>query len=202
MDIDDIKKSHKKRIKKETNDKKKSFNYLKCLISRTLIAIIFLLMGIIFYKIDTSNKELINKYLYEDNWNFINVKNIFEDKIGKIIPVSKTNSELVMSNGDFTTNPYDYKNDLTIFSLKEDTNITALCGGIVVFMGNKDNLGNTIIIQGNDGIDIWYSNITNSNISLYDYVDKNTIIGESVNKSITLKISKNGNFISYEEYIK
>lgn len=202
MDIDDIKKSHKKRIKKETNDEKKSFNYLKCLISRTLIAIIFLLIGIIFYKIDTSNKELINKYLYEDNWNFINVKNIFEDKIGKIIPVSKTNSELVMSNGDFTTNPYDYKNDLTIFSLKEDTNITALCGGIVVFMGNKDNLGNTIIIQGNDGIDIWYSNITKSNISLYDYVDKNTIIGESVNKSITLKISKNGNFISYEEYIK
>lgn len=202
MDIDDIKKSHKKRIKKETNDEKKSFNYLKCLISRTLIAIIFLLMGIIFYKIDTSNKELINKYLYEDNWNFINVKNIFEDKIGKIIPVSKINSELVMSNGDFTTNPYDYKNDLTIFSLKEDINITALCGGIVVFMGNKDNLGNTIIIQGNDGIDIWYSNITNSNISLYDYVDKNTIIGESVNKSITLKISKNGNFISYEEYIK
>lgn len=202
MNIDDIKKSHKKRIKKETNDEKKSFNYLKRLISRTLIAIILLLIGIIFYKTDTSNKELINKYLYEDNWDFINVKNIFEDKIGKIIPVSKTNSELVMSNGDFTTNPYVFKNDLTIFSLKEDTNITTLCGGIVVFMGNKDNLGNTIIIQGNDGIDIWYSNITNSNISLYDYVDKNTIIGESVNKSITLKISKNGNFISYEEYIK
>lgn len=202
MDIDSITKNHKKRLNKEVTGEKTKSNYFKNLLTRTLLAIILTLAGVIFYKSDTSNKELINKYLYEDSWNFMKTKNFFEDKIGRIIPIATTHSQLVSTSSDFTKNDYKINGDLTIFSFKEDLPISTLCGGIVVFIGNKDNLGNTIIIQGNDGVDIWYSNITNSNVKLYDYLEKDTLIGESVNKNLTLKFSKDGKFISYDEYIK
>ena len=202
MDIRNITKNHKKRLNKKVTDEQNPSNYLKRLLTRTLLAIILTLIGVIFYKTDTANKEIINNYLYEDSWNFMKTKNFFEDKIGRIIPVSTTNTKLVSNTSNFSENQYKIEGDLTVFSLKEDGVISTLCGGIVVFIGNKDNLGNTIIVQGNDGVDIWYSNITNSNVKLYDYLEKDTIIGESVNKKVILKFSKDGNFITYDEYLK
>ena len=58
--------------------------------------------------------------------------------------------------------------------LKED--VSLIQSGIVVYVGEKDNLGNTVIVQGVDGIDVWYSNLGNVNVSLYDYVSNGDII--------------------------
>ena len=80
--------------------------------------------------------------------------------------------------------------------------VNSLSGGLVVYKGNKDNLGNTVIIQGNDGVDIWYIGVVDSNINLYDYINKDSIIGNTEGEYLKLKLVKNGNTISYEEYIK
>ena len=48
-----------------------------------------------------------------------------------------------------------------------------LQSGMVVFVGEKEGYGNTIIVQQVDGVDVWYSNIT-SNVKLYDYIEKNS----------------------------
>ena len=42
--------------------------------------------------------------------------------------------------------------------------------GIVVFIGDIDNYGYTIIIEGIDGVDIWYANVENTSLKVYDYV--------------------------------
>ena len=67
-------------------------------------------------------------------------------------------------------------------------------------MGDKDDLGNTIIIQGNDGIDIWYSNITVSDYSLYDYVSTGDILGVNNEDYYKLTIMKDGKYLEYDEY--
>jgi len=79
--------------------------------------------------------------------------------------------------------------------------VNAFNSGIVVFIGNKDNYGNTVIIQGIDGVDIWYGNITDLSINLYDYVEKNKIIGKPINELIYLKIEKDGNNLNITDYL-
>ena len=76
-----------------------------------------------------------------------------------------------------------------------------LNSGIVVFSGNKDNYGYTTIIEQVDGIDIWYVGVNTNNLKLYDYVEKGSILGEANTNTIYIYYQKDGNFISYEEYL-
>ena len=78
--------------------------------------------------------------------------------------------------------------------------IEALNSGIVVFVGEKENYGNVVIIQGIDGVDVWYGNIDNVNVSLYDYVEKNTILGSAKENHIYFVVQKDGQYLDYEEY--
>ena len=41
--------------------------------------------------------------------------------------------------------------------------------GIVIFIGEKEGYGNTVVVEQVDGIDVYYSNVSVSNIKLYDY---------------------------------
>ena len=98
---------------------------------------------------------------------------------------------------------------IQVLNLKNGTKLTVgmnevinvITSGIIVYIGEKDDLGNTIIIQGNDGVDIWYSNITDYEIKVYDYVEAGSILGTSNGDDILLTIELDGKFISYEEYL-
>ena len=74
--------------------------------------------------------------------------------------------------------------------------------GLVVYIGEKENYGNVIIIEGIDGIDIWYGNIENTTVKLYDYVEKNTYLGQTKDNNLFLVYSKEGKFLNYKEYLK
>ena len=74
--------------------------------------------------------------------------------------------------------------------------------GIVVFIGEKEEYGNTVIIQGMDGVDYWYGNITNLNVKLYDYIESDNIIGEAKDNTLYLLFMKDNKILDYEEYLK
>ena len=76
--------------------------------------------------------------------------------------------------------------------------VPALESGMVIFKGKKEGLGNTIIIEQVNGIEVWYSNIT-SNIDIYDYVEKGTLVGEA-DKELYLTFKKNGEMRNYYGY--
>ena len=73
--------------------------------------------------------------------------------------------------------------------------------GIVVFIGEKESFGNVVIIQRVDGIDQWYGGIINTNVKLYDYVEKGTLLGE-INDYLYISFKKNGEVTDYEKYLK
>ena len=77
--------------------------------------------------------------------------------------------------------------------------IPLLKDGLVIYVGQKEEYGNTIIVSGSDGIDIWYSNMDNINIKLYDYLEKGTLLGES--NSLILVYKKDGEVLNYNDYI-
>ena len=70
----------------------------------------------------------------------------------------------------------------------------------MVFSGEKDGFGNTVIIQGIDGADIWYGNLENISLNLYDYIEVGTVIGNTVDEYLYLVIKKDNEYIKYEDY--
>ena len=73
--------------------------------------------------------------------------------------------------------------------------------GVVVFIGEKENYGNTIIIEQIDGIDTFYGNVKINNIKLYDYVEKGELLGETKDNTLYLVFQKDGKSLNYKEYI-
>lgn len=175
--------------------------YAKGLISRVLITIIFVLGSIIFTNISEDNKALYQKYVLENSLEFTKINELYQSVFGNVdIAKKDENSDSEVVFGDVSyTNIEPFKNGVKLtVGMNEVVNV--ITSGIVVFIGEKDDLGNTVIIQGNDGVDIWYSNITENDIKVYDYVEAGSILGSSNSEAIYLTINKDGEFINYEDY--
>ena len=208
-EIDEIKRKNKLKRERYVDDSvhqenrlPKNLKYVKGLLSRSLFAIIFVLGSIIFTNISDSNKELYQKYVLEDSLEFTKINELYQNIFGTVDITKDNHSDAETVFGSITyTNIESFKNGSKL-TVGMNEVVSAITSGIVVFIGEKDELGNTIIIQGNDGVDIWYSNITDTDIKVYDYVEAGSILGTSNSEDIYLTISKDGQFMSYEEYME
>ena len=178
-----------KYLNKQKKEIKK--NYKKT-ISKILLAVIFILINLII--LNTSLKDNYKKHFFE-NLNIAKINNIYKKYIG-----SEKEKEVLTSYENIIYEEREEYEDG--YKLKVGTNeiINVLKPGIIVYIGDKDNYKDTIIVQGNDGIDIWYSNITITEFKLYDYVTTGDTLGIANDDYIYLKILKDGNKIKYEEY--
>ncbi len=167
--------------------------YIKKLIRRVLLSVILLLVVLIYTKNNDNNLLNIKKYLFSDSFKFMKINKIYSNVLGNILPNTTNNTKMVFSNDEIKTDN-KYLDGIII----DKNEISALCGGIVVYIGNKDDYGNTIIIQGNNGIDYWYGNVEKVNVNLYDYIEKDIIIGNS-NNYYYLVLQKDGKIISLDE---
>lgn len=166
-------------------------NNISLFITKTLICSIITLSILILNK---ENNTIINKYILSDTFNFMEFNSWYSKLLNK-----KENNTTLVSNELFNYLSKENIDNGTKYIFNEETIINSLNNGIIIYKGNKDNLGNTIIVQGSDGYDIWYTNINNSDLLLYDYIEKNTIIGSSSNY-INLIITKDNKYYTYEEY--
>ena len=160
-------------------------------ISKMLLSIIVVLSCLIVTNFDSSIRNEFNSNVLEKNINFGTFKKIYNKFIGGV----EEHDTLVVG----LTNLLNYEeiNGSYKVNVSEDE---VLAPGIIVYIGDKDEYLNTVIVQGNDGVDIWYSNISLNEYSLYDYVSKNDILGSSLSDHYIISILKNGNKLKYEEY--
>ena len=70
--------------------------------------------------------------------------------------------------------------------------------GMIIYTGEKEDYGLTVIIEQANGIEVWYSNLKNYRVKLYDYVEKGTLLGE-VDNELYIVIKKDGKYLNYEE---
>lgn len=193
-----LKKSH------NNEDSNKRFKkYLLSFFSKILISAIIFLVVLIVTKRDDSLKSKINEKVFKTNFSFATVNKWYKDTFGEILPFDNLVSEKDVSvfNEKITYKADSLYKDGVKLTVTDKYLVPILQSGIVVFMGEKENYGQTIIIQQVDGIDVWYSNIDASNINLYDYVEKGTLLGEAKGDYIYLVFQKDGKFLDYKEYI-
>lgn len=184
--------------KKRIKGVKKTHKYISRIITNFLLVIIFVLISLIFTNQSDNFKSLYRKYFFEDNFSFAKFNNWYQTHFGTPIP-SKGAEVMAQGTKNIFSNPEKYY-DGAKFKIGEKTTITNLKSGIVVYIGNKDNYGNTVVIQGTDGYNIWYGNLENINVSLYSYIDANTILGNTVTDEFYLVINKDNKFIAYADY--
>ena len=193
----------KKYSKKENNDVKvKIMNKIKSFALRSLdVASLFLILATI-CKYNNDYRDIIYKKIYLDNFSFTQVKQFYSKYLGG---VSFLDKYVLDTKPVFNENLTYYEKSRYYdgVKLKVDNNylIPSIESGIVVFKGEKEHYGNVVIIQGMDGVDIWYGNISTSNINLYDYIEEGSFIGETIDETLYLVYSKGGNILNYEEYL-
>lgn len=173
-------------------------NNFKNLLSKFLIAIIFFLVSIIFTNISDNNLLLYKEYVLTESLPFTKIKGWYEELFGEVLPDSK-NNQMVFDGKLLYKDIKDYY-DGEELTLNNNTLINNITSGIVVFIGDKDNYNNTVIIQGVDGVDAWYGNLENVSVKLYDYVEKNTVLGQTRDDKLYLVLKKDNNYLKYEDY--
>ena len=191
--------------KKETKiiNEEKIIKYLRSLILRTLTVIVIFLILAIISKTNHTYKDLIVTNLYEKNISFTKIKNLYNKYLGGIVPLEKVTPDLtpVFNETLEYTNESIYYDGVKL----EVTNnylVPIIEEGMVIYIGEKENYGNVIIIEGLDGITIWYGNIESTTVKLYDYVESGTYLGATKDNNLYLVYSKEGQFLDYKEHLK
>ena len=144
------------------------------------------------------NLLLYKEYVLTESLPFTKIKGWYEDLFGEVLP--KNDNTQTVFDGKLVykeISDYEYGERLTISS---KSLVNSLASGVVVFSGEKEGYGNTVIIQGIDGADIWYGNLENVSINLYDYIEAGTVIGNVVDEYLYLVIKKDNEYIKYEDY--
>lgn len=189
------------RHKKRRIESSKEGNKLSQEFSKILLSIIFVLSSVIFMKLDEDNKIWFKKNVLESNLEFMKINEWYHHTFGEILPsVVDEKSSMVISEARMGERE-NYLDGYKIKTLK-NTPVKTITSGLLVYMGEKEGYKNTFIIQGVDGIDIWYGNIDNTNFKLYDYIEEGQILGESIEEEYYLVFEKDGKMISYEEYFQ
>lgn len=183
-----------------TNNKPKKFNYRKY-INRILFLIVLFLINLIIMKKSTTYKDFIYNKVYNNNFSFAKVKEFYNKYLGGVDSLNK----VVKNTTPVFNETLTYKSKskyLDGVKLEVSTNylVPIIKEGLVVFLGEKEGYGNVIIIQGVDDINIWYGNMSNTSVKLYDYVEKGSLLGEVSNNTLYLVYEKDGKFLDIEEY--
>ncbi len=189
---------NKKTVKKKLVLKKG----IRSFINRLLIVTIIFLSCLILIKSNNSFKNILIKYVYEDSFKFTKLKAIYEKYFGKILSIDKVApKEEAVFNEKLEYSKANVYNDGAVLTVSDNYMVPTLESGIVVFIGEKEGYGSTVIIEQVDGIDVWYSNIKANNIKMYDYIEKGSLIGEVKGKKLYMVFQKDGAFLDYKKYI-
>lgn len=199
MDIESYRRrSSNKKVKKKLTLKKS----IKRFINKCLIVVILFLGCLILLKSNTGFKNKLIKYVYEDSIPFTKLKSIYEKYFGKILSVDKVlPSEQKVFNEDITYQQANVYKDGVELKVSNQYMVPTIESGIVVFIGEKEGYGSTVIIEQVNGVDVWYSNIKVNDIKLYDYIEKGSLLGESLDSKLYMVFQKEGKYLDYKEYI-
>ncbi len=187
-------------LKSNSNNSIKT--YINKLIKRVLLTTIVILSVLIVCNLNKNFKAFINENVYETNYNFSKINTLYKKYFLDI----KNNAEDKVTNLVNKNNILDYTEtkeykDGVLLSVSDKYPVKMLESGLIVFVGNREGI-NSVIVQQSNGIDVIYGNIDAKDIKVYDYIEKGTIIGETIENELYLAFYKDRKVLSYEPYIK
>ena len=175
---------------------------VKKFINKCLLLLVIFLFGMILVKSNKDYKNFILENIYNKNIKFTKFKSMYQKYFGNILSIDKiVKEEKSVFNEKLNYKKASVYKDGAVLRVSNNLMVPVLESGVVVYKGKKDDYGNVIIIEQVDGVDVFYGNIKNDNINLYDYVEKGELLGEVSGNKLYLVFQKDGKYLDYKEFI-
>ena len=181
----------------------KIIKYLRNLMMRCLFLIVIFLVLAILSKSSVEFKNYIYKNIYPDNISFSKIKKIYNKYLGGVVPLKKiSNDTYPVFKEKLEYNDISKYLDGVKLEVGDNYSVPVINSGLVLYIGQKDGYNNTVIIEGENGVDIWYGNMSNVSLKLYDYVEAGSLLGEVNNNTLYLVYSEDNDFLNVEDYLQ
>ncbi len=197
-------KSLQKYFNKTKKQQPKKNPFFSMILNHILISGVLLLVCLCVMKIEPDFKTWIDKQVYHTNFSFAKINETYEKYFGSIFPlptIDTDGTKPVFDEKLVYQSKEPYKEGVKLV-VSQNYLVPVLESGIVVFIGNKDNYGKTIIVQQVNGIDLWYVGVENNNLKIYDYIEKGSLLGEAISNEMYLFYQKAGEFLNYQDYLE
>jgi len=180
-------------------DSRKSNKIIK-LVNKTLMAIFLGLVFLIVMEYSPKFKKFMQEDVLNKNFSFGFIGKLYNKYFGEILPNTNENVVKVFKEKLVYSEKEKY---LDGYKLKVDKNylVPVINSGVVVFLGEKEDYGKVIVIEGEDGTTITYGNIQNTDLKLYDYITSGKYLGEVGEDYLYIVILKNGEYLDLETYL-
>ena len=175
---------------------------IKHVFIRGLASIIIVVFGSLITTKNVLIKNTIYNKIYNSNISFSKIKKVYNNYLGDIIPFQSIIKDKEVFNESLKFKESNRFNNGVKLTLDKNYSIPILNDGIVIFIGNKDNLNKTVIIEDENGVDTYYGNLDKTNVKLYDYVSKNDLLGTASNDTLYLLFEKENKYLDYKAFLK
>ena len=175
---------------------------IKIYFIKILLTGVILLFGTLIINKDEDTRALIFNNIYNKTISFASIKNIYNKYAGSVIPFEKIVKTKEVFNEKLIYNEITNFNRGVKLSLSNNYLVPIIDDGMVVYIGDKDDYNKTVIVENKDGVNILYGNMDKINVKLYDYVNKNDVLGTVKNNTLYLVFNKGDEYLDYKEFLK
>lgn len=204
MTLEEIKEEMKLRHKKKKHPESvKQKNFFTKYISKMFITIILTLGVLILLKQNKKFETFFYEKVYDTHFNFSKLNQTYQKYFGSSIPFSgivNNDTKTVFQENLVYTKREKYEEGVKLTVDKEYL-VPVMDSGMVVFIGEKEKYGKTVIVQQVNGVDVWYSSLENVSVKLYDYVEKGSLLGDVSENTLILVFKKDGKILDYEKQL-
>lgn len=186
------------------NEKKSLIkNLVFSMIIKSLIVVVIFLGSLIYIKQSNDNKNKFKNVVYNNSLSFAKIYDVYKKYLGDVIPfknIFKDNTKLVSSE-KLSYEQIKKEDNGYILSVSKDYITPSITSGIIVEKKVSSKYENVITVQDKNGLNITYGLIKNTNVKLYDYIEKGEIIGQA-SEELYLSFKKDNKYLSYEKVLK
>lgn len=168
-----------------------------------LVCIVMFLILAIICKSNINYRQYIYGSIYEECFDFSEVRNFYNRYMGGVFPIDSVNlnkTSSVFNEKIVYKEIHDYE-DGAMLEVDYNYLVPTIRDGIVVYIGEKEKYGNVVIINGDNGEDIWYGNLCNVMVKLYDGVSVGSYLGDVCDNKMYMVITKKNKFLDYRDYL-
>lgn len=201
MTPEEIKKEMKLKRSRNLEPKKESKNIGTVIIIKFFITILLTLGILIGLKQSKDFKKVFYEQVYDTNFTFAYVNNVYQKLFGSPIPFSEYLKEPVKATfkEQLVFKKEEAYKDGVKLTVDEHYLVPVKNSGLVVFIGEKEGYGKTVIVEQMNGTDLWYGGLKEINVKLYDYVEEGSLLGEVEKNNLFLVFKKEGKVLNYQE---
>ena len=183
---------------KPTNQKKGKIVHF---VNKCLSAILIGLISLIVMEYSPKFKKFMQDEVLGKNISFGFLGNVYNKYFGKVIPTSKDDNVVDVFNEKIVYDKIENYLDGANLTVSKNYLVPAINSGVVVYIGEKENIGKVIVVEQTDKTTITYGNILNTSLKLYDYIEKGSFVGEVNETTLYLSIVKDNSYLDITSYL-